>query len=275
MIHRNDGQWSLRLVLLACLSCCVVATSAEIPGASPAAPVTAAAPLVAAASDLKFALGEIVEHFRRETGIVTRVSLGSSGNLARQIEQGAPFEIFLSADEAYVRRLVDAGLTRDDGSVYAIGRLAFFAPTGSPLEPDPRLESLRRRLDGGDPGRFAIANPDHAPYGRAARQVLQALGLWNAVRPQLVIGENVAQAAQFASDGNTDGGLIAHSLALAPELGRRGRFALVPDELHEPLRQRMVLLRNASPAAIRLYDFMHAPASRAVFERYGFALPPD
>ena len=96
-----------------------------------------------------------------------------------------------------------------------------------------------------------VANGDiDSPF--KARQVLQALGLWNDVRPQLVIGENVAQAAQFASDGNTDGGLIAHSLALAPELGRRGRFVLVPDELHEPLRQRMVLLRNASPAAIRL-----------------------
>jgi len=237
--------------------------------------VEANPPLVAAASDLKFALDEIIARFERDTGLAVRVSYGASGTFARQIEQGAPFELFMSADEGFVRRLEARGLTRDAGELYALGRLVIFTPTGSPLRADPTLEFLRARLGNGALGRFAIANPEHAPYGRAAEQVLRRLGLWEAIQPRLVVGENVAQAAQFASGGNAEGGLIAHSLALAPELQRRGSFALVASTLHEPLRQRMVLLRNASPGAVRLYEFLGSPAARALLASYGFTPPPD
>jgi len=234
-----------------------------------------AAPLVAAASDVQFALDEVIERFERDTGISPRVTYGSSGNLARQIEQGAPFELYLSADESYVERLAERLLTRDRGTLYAVGRLALYVPQGSPLQPDPQLKHLAARLARGESGRVAIANPEHAPYGRAAEQALRSLGLWDAVRPKLLYGENVAQAAQFASSGNADGGIIAHSLALAPALRDRGRSVLLPEALHAPLRQRMVLLKRASPAAERLYGYLQSPASRAILREYGFVLPEN
>jgi molybdate transport system substrate-binding protein len=229
--------------------------------------------LVAAASDLNFALDEILVAFRADTGTDVRVTYGSSGNFARQIEQGAPFDLFLSADESYVERLAQRGLTRDRGALYAIGRIVLFVPRGSPLAPDAELRGLAKRLADGSAGRISIANPEHAPYGRAAEQALRRLGLWEAVAPRLVLGENVAQAAQFASSGNAEGGIVAYSVALAPALRGRGAFVLLPASLHAPLRQRMVLLSRASPAATRLYEHLQGPAARAVLVRYGFALP--
>jgi molybdate transport system substrate-binding protein len=234
-----------------------------------------ATPLVAAAADLKFALDEIVERFHAETGIAPRIAYGSSGNFARQVVRGAPYEIFLSADEQFVRALHEQGLTRDAGDPYAIGRIVLFAPTNSPLTPDPRLDDLARQLDSGGVVRFAIANPEHAPYGRAAEQALRARGLWEALRPRLVMGENAAQAAQFASSGDTAGGIIPYSLALAPEVSRRGTFALIPDSMHRPLRQRMVLLNGATPAAGRFYDYLRSPPSREILVRHGFTVPAE
>lgn len=259
----------------ACIAASIVATL--VAGASVQAADAAAtndtAPLVAAASDLQFALDEIVARFERDTGIRPRISYGSSGNFTRQIEQGAPFALFLSADEAYVERLAGRGLTRGRGELYAVGRIVLFAPRGSQLQPDPELKNLAAWLAAGGPGKLAIANPEHAPYGRAAEQALRALGWWESARPRLLFGENAAQAAQFASSGNTDGGIIAHSLALAPAMRDRGTFVLLPAALHAPLRQRMVLLRGASPAAERFYEFLGSPAARDVLRRYGFVLP--
>lgn len=240
-----------------------------------AATRVAPAPLVAAASDLQFALDEIVDLFRRDTGTEVRVTYGSSGNFTRQIEQGAPFDLFLSADETFVDRLAERGLTRGRGDLYAIGRIVLFVPNGSPLQADPQLADVASRLARGQLGRLAIANPEHAPYGRAAEQALRKLGLWERAQPHMLLGENVAQAAQFASSGNADGGIIAYSLALSPALRSRGTFALLPESLHEPLRQRMVLLERASPDALRLYEYLLSPASRAILARYGFALPDN
>jgi molybdate transport system substrate-binding protein len=245
---------------------------AAIAVAAPEAP-RAPSPLVAAASDLQFALDEILDGFRRETGISVRITYGSSGNFARQISQGAPFELFMSADESFVFALAERELTLDRGELYATGRIVLFVPEGSPLVPDPQLEHLARRLADGSSGRIAMANPEHAPYGRAAQQALQSLGLWQSAQSRLVLGENVAQAAQFAASGDADGGIIAYSLALGPALRDRGRYALIPESLHAPLRQRMVLLRHASPAAARLYEYLRSPASRAILARYGFVLP--
>lgn len=276
MSRRRSLLSRLRLALHACAGTCAVATTLALAAtgtASQAADVDA--PLVAAAADLQFALDEIVQRFRHETGIAARVTYGSSGNFARQVEQGAPYELFLSADESFAVALAARGLTRDQGALYAVGRIAVYAPLGSPLVPDAGLENLGRLLAAGRLGRFAIANPEHAPYGRAAEQALRARGLWEAVRPRLVLGENVAQAAQFASGGSADGGLIAQSLALSPELQRRGHSVALPASLHAPLRQRMVLLDGASPAAERLYEYLLSPASRAILVRYGFEPPPE
>jgi molybdate transport system substrate-binding protein len=123
--------------------------------------------------------------------------------------------------------------------------------------------------------KFAIANPEHAPYGRAAKEALIAAKLWNAIEPKLVLGENVSQAAQFAVSGSTQGGIFALSLALSPAFADAGRYALIPDSMHQRLLQRMVLTRRAGAGAVALYEYLQQPAARAVFKRYGFALPGE
>jgi molybdate transport system substrate-binding protein len=229
--------------------------------------------LVAAASDLAFALDEIATAFERQEGHRVEIVYGSSGTLTRQIQDGAPFEVFFSADEAFAERLVEAGLTRDEGTLYAIGRIVLFAPPGSPLVVDEGFDGLRRLLAAGRVARFAIANPEHAPYGRAAEEALRRHGLWEALRPALVFGENVSQAAQFATTGNAVGGIIAYSLALAPAMSALGHYALIDEADHAPLRQRMVRLARAGPVADRFYAYLQEPAARATLTRYGFVLP--
>jgi molybdate transport system substrate-binding protein len=233
------------------------------------------APLIAAASDLQFALDEVADQFTAQTRLPIRLTFGSSGNLARQIEQGAPFALYLSADETFVFRLADGGHTRDRGVLYAIGRIALFTPRGSPLNADDGLPGIDAALAAGSIRRFAIANPEHAPYGLAAEQALRAFDLWQRLQPHLVLGENVSQAAQFAATGNSQGGIIAYSLALAPSLRERGRFALIPEDAHEPLRQRMVLTRRATPAAERFYEYIQEEPARQIMRRYGFVLPGE
>jgi len=256
-------------MLLRSLLACLAAVLLQAPaGAQRAA-------TVAAASDLRFALNEVIIAFERETSLLVRVTYGSSGDIARQIEQGAPFDLFLSADESYVARLAARGLTVDGGVLYGIGRLVAFAPAGSPVLVDEALADLGRAAGDGRLRRLAIANPEHAPYGRAAREVLESLGLWSAVERKLVFGENVSQAAQFAASGSAEAGLFALSLAISPGLAGKGRYVVLPDKLHRPLRQRMVLLKRGSPGAGRLYDFLQQPAARAILKRYGFSVPAN
>jgi len=240
-----------------------------------AAPAAAQAPAIAAAADLKFALAELADRVKAATGREVRVAFGSSGNFTQQIENGAPFELFLSADEGYVERLAAKGLTRDAGVLYAIGRVVLFVPAGSPLKADPTLVDLRAAIGDGRLKRFAIANPEHAPYGRAARETLQAAGLWDAIRPALVLGENVAQATQFAAGGNAQGGIVASALTKTPEVARLGTAVLLPASMHKPLRQRMVLMRNAGPVAAEFFAWLQTKPAREVFVRHGFALPGE
>lgn len=233
------------------------------------------APAVAAASDLQFALMDVVAQFQRDTGKSVRLTFGSSGNFARQIEQGAPFELYFSADEEYVERLRGKQLTRDAGALYAIGRIVLFAPKGSALRLDEKLDGVHALVDSKQAFKFAIANPEHAPYGRAAQQALEKLDLWRKLRSNLVLGENVSQAAQFVTSGNATAGIVAYSLALAPAMKSSGGFVLLPEHLHLPLRQRMVLLKSASPVAEEFYRYVQAPAARTVFRKFGFVLPGE
>jgi molybdate transport system substrate-binding protein len=258
-------RWARISVLAGVLAAMVFAASA---GAEPRAAT------VAAAANLKFVLETIAADFRAGSGRAVRLVFGSSGNLVRQIEQGAPFEIFLSADEQHVFRLADKGLTRDRGVLYARGRIVLFVPQGSPVKAQEGLPGLRAALDSGALKRFAIANPEHAPYGRAAEQALRKQELWERLRPLLVYGENVSQAAQFAALGSAQAGIIPYSLALAPELAQRGAHALIPENWHDPIDQRMVLLRNAGETAARFFAFVQTEAAQAVLRRYGF-IPPE
>ncbi|MCC5988883.1 MAG: molybdate ABC transporter substrate-binding protein [Pararhodobacter sp.] len=236
-------------------------------------------PVIAAASDLQFAVEEIATAFTAETGMRVRLSMGSTGNFARQIREGAPFEIFMAADEAFIADLHADGFTLDAGDLYAIGRLAVIAPHGSPLAPDATpdaaLDNLADMLAEGRITRFAIANPEHAPYGMRAREALISRGLWDDLQPFVVLGENVSQAAAFALSGNAEGGIIAWSLALAPQLRERGTHALIPEDWHEPLRQRMALVQGAGPVAEAFYAYMMEPEARAIMARYGFVLPGE
>jgi molybdate transport system substrate-binding protein len=233
------------------------------------------APVIAGAADLQFALEEIAEAFHAETGQAVKLALGSSGNFARQIRQGAPFQLYMSADESYVLALERDGFTRDAGTLYGVGRIVVIAPHGSPLTPDAALDGVAAALADGRLKRFAIANPEHAPYGKRAEEALRRKGIWDAIRPRLVLGENVSQAAQFATSGNAEGGIIAYSLALSPKVSALGRYVLIPAEWHSPLRQRMVLLRDAGPVATRFYGYVQQPAARAILRKYGFLLPGD
>jgi molybdate transport system substrate-binding protein len=231
------------------------------------------APTIAAAANLNFSLSEIAKQFERDRGTRVDVVFGASGTLTRQIRDGAPFEMFLAADEEFPNQLTAAGLTRDAGVVYAIGRLVIFAPAGSPLVVDERLEGLSRLLGAGRLTRFAIANPDVAPYGRAAEAALRKHRLWDAIRSRLVLGDTIAQAAQFATTGNAVGGLIAYSLVKEPGVADRGRYALIPETDHAPLRQRMVLLKRATPIVEQFYAYMQGAAARAVLIKNGYAVP--
>lgn len=230
-------------------------------------------PVIAVASDLSFAISELSVSFHASTGFEIRYTLGATGNFARQIRAGAPFQMFMAADERFVSDLARDGLTRDTGQLYAEGRVAIIVPENSRLRPDPTLEDLRRALESGTLGRFAIANPEHAPYGQRAQEALEHAGLWEVIQPHLVLGENVAQAGQFAVSGSTDGGIIAHSLALAPDLATIGRSALIPSEWHAPLLQRMVLMPDAGPVAEAFYAFVQSPEAIRILSAHGFSLP--
>jgi len=247
----------------------------SILGASLPLVAQSTAPRIAAASDLKFAVDEIVESFRKETGKVVTTVFGSSGNFKTQIINGAPFQMFMSADEGFVFELADKGLTRDRGALYAIGRVALFAPKGASWKPDASMTDLREALSDGRITRFAIANPEHAPYGRAAEESLRTKGLWETVSPKLVLGENVSQAAQFATSGSTQGGIFALSLALSPQVGSLGTYVLLPADLHKPLRQQMVLLKSADETTTAFYDYIQSPAARTILRKYGFLLPSE
>lgn len=239
-------------------------------GRAASAPAT-----IAAASDLKFALDAIAAPFEAASGHRLRLVYGSSGQFYAQILQGAPFHLFLSADEDFVLRLADAGRTADRGHLYASGRIVLLVAQDSPLRPDGSLGDLAAALGDGRLRKFAIAHPEHAPYGRRAEEALRHAGLWARIRPHLVRGENVSQAAQFATSGAAQGGIVALSLALAPALAQRTRHGLVDATWHRPLRQRMALLAGAPPAAIAFFEHLSTPAALATMARYGFVAPRD
>ncbi len=257
----------LRRILLWALACGALAAPWAARAQSPAVPT------VAAASDLKFAVEEVAAQFEKATGQRLRLVFGSSGNFYSQILQGAPFHLFMSADEDFVFKLADAGKTEDRGRLYGHGRIGVMVPRGGPVRADGALRDLSAALADGRLKKFAIASPDHAPYGMRAKEALQHAGLWQRIEPLLVVGENISQAAQFATSGSTQGGIVAYSLALAPQVARLGEFALIPESWHQPLAQRMVVLRGAPPAARAFYEFLSTPEAQAIMVKYGFAMP--
>lgn len=226
---------------------------------------------VAAASDLNFALKEVAAGFEKQSGHTLRVSYGSSGNFFAQIQGGAPFDVFFSADAEYPRKLETEGLAQERSLyVYAIGRIVIWAPRGSL---DLKKDGMRALLN---PAvrKIAIANPRHAPYGRAAVAALKHFGIYEQVESRLVYGENVSQAAQFVESGNAQAGILALSLASAPQM-KEGEMWLIPETAHPRLEQAAVVLRaGRSPEAARaLLDYLRGSEGQAILKRYGFRLP--
>ena len=227
---------------------------------------------VAAASDLQFAIKELIVEYEKQTGHHVKLSLGSSGNFYAQLQQGAPFDLYFSADIGYPKKLEEAGLTVP-GSLYryAVGRVVLWAPKQSPVEVSKGLTVLRDAAV----RKIAIANPKHAPYGRAAVAAMEQSQVYAEVKDRLVLGENISQAAQFIESGACDVGIIALSLAMAPVMKSAGSYWLIPAEAHPPLEQGAVIMKQSKQqdAARHFLQFMQSPQGQEVMTRYGFTLP--
>lgn len=228
---------------------------------------------VAAAADMNVALGEIITRFGASHDVDVVVSYGSSGTFYAQILNHAPFDLFLSADVAYPNQLAARGLTLPQSEfTYAIGRLVLWAPVSSPLDVE---RGGLQALTGASIGHVAIANPEHAPYGRAAVAAMRAAGVYDRVRPKLVLGENVAQAMQFVQSGAAAAGIVALSLALAPNVKGRGRLFEIPAATYPRLEQGGAILKGAADvnAARALRGFLLSADGQAILARNGFFQP--
>jgi molybdate transport system substrate-binding protein len=242
----------------------VVACSGPSGAAPPRAALT-----VSAASDLTFAFQEVGVAFERATGTPVTFNFGSTGQLAQQIERGAPVDLFAAANVAFVDELQREGLILPDSkALYARGRIVLWSRQDSSLALE-QVEDLARP----EVQRVAIANPDHAPYGIAAREAMQTAGVWDAVQPRLVLGENISQTLAYADRGDVDVALVALSLSL----NSSGRWTLVPEELHQPIDQALAVVkgtRQERPAR-EFAAFVNGPQGRPIMRKYGFILPGE
>jgi molybdate transport system substrate-binding protein len=227
---------------------------------------------VAAAADLKFAMVELVQMFEGNSTTKVEVTYGSSGNFFSQIQNGAPFDVFFSADVEYPRKLAAAGAA-DPGTLYeyAVGRIVIWAPPDATV--DVAHDAWKALLDA-RVHKIAIANPEHAPYGRAAVAAMQKAGIYEQVRTKLVYGENISQAAQFVQSGSAQAGIVALSLAVSPAM-KAGKSWVIPADMHPPIEQAAIVLRGAQnkKGAAAFLEFVKSASGRQILERFGFRRP--
>jgi molybdate transport system substrate-binding protein len=239
---------------------------------APARPTAALDPpllTVFAAADLAFAFRELAPLFEKTNGVEVTLSLGSTGNLAAQIENGAPADVFFAADESYIDRLAAAdAIVPESRTLYARGRIVLATPKDSARRPSQLTDLLDPKIR-----RIAIANPMHAPYGRAAEQAMRKVGVWDTLRPKLVYGENVRQALQFIQVGAVDAGIVALSIANVPDIA----YTPIDPGLHAPLNQAAaVVTRSRRPDVARAFiRFVVGPEARPTMKKYGFLLPGE
>ncbi len=235
-------------------------------------PASAEKLTIAAAADLKFAMDELVANFKKsQPGNDVQIAYGSSGKFHTQIQQGAPYDLFFSADIAFPRELFKKGFASADATAYAVGRIVLCG-----ADMDASTMTLAG-LDDPKVTKIAIANPKHAPYGKRAEEALRSMGLWEKLQPKLVFGENIAQTAQYVQSGNAQVGIIALSMVIAPGLSGKGGYYLIPENLHNPLEQGYVITRRGGnkPLAKKFADYMGTKQARGVMTKYGFVLPGE
>jgi len=263
IVAHNKLRFLNRTVILAALLCL------WLPARAGAAEIK-----VAAASDLTFAFKDVAARFEKQTGNGVKLTYGSSGNFFAQIQNGAPFDLFFSADVGYPQKLEAAGLT-EPGTIYeyASGKLVIWVPNASKLDLSRGLSVLL------DPSirKIAIANPLHAPYGNAAVAAMRHDAIYDKVKSKLVLGENISQTAQFVQSGNADVGLLALSLGVAPAMKDSGRYVEIPSADYPPLIQAGVILKSSrnKELASQFLKFLKEPGTVALMERYGFSIPRD
>jgi molybdate transport system substrate-binding protein len=227
---------------------------------------------VAAAADLQFVMQDVGARFQKETGKSVKLIYGSSGNFAQQLQNGAPFDMFFSANLDYPKRLEAAELT-EPGSFYhyAIGKIVIWVPNDSKLDVGPGLKALL------DPSvkKIAIANPDHAPYGKAAVAAMQKENIYDQVKDKFVLGENISQTASFVASGSADVGIVALSLALSPNMKEKGRYTEVPAADYPAIEQACVIMRSSKNKEIaqQFLKFIQSAPVKELFQKYGFAIP--
>jgi len=228
---------------------------------------------VAAAADLSSALPDVADRYQKQTGVTVKLSFGASGALTQQIENGAPFDLFFSADMDYPRQLIAAG-DADGSSLYeyAVGKLVLWVPANSPLHLDQKGINVLF-----DPSvkKIAIANPEHAPYGRAAVAALKHAGIYDRVSGRLVLGENVSQAAQFVESGNAQVGFVALAHAVAPSMQGKGKYWIVPSTDYPPLAQGVVIVSHSQhrKEASEFLAYIKAEQTTGLLRKYGFEVP--
>mgnify|MGYP000704603118 CR=1 FL=1 len=261
------SQFPLALTVWLCLwlaSCAAPTTT------NPAPTKTANETIVvSAAADLTFAFQEIGGLFGQETGVKVVFNFGSTGLLAQQIEQGAPVDLFAAANVAFVEDLEKRGrILPDTKALYAQGRITIWTPEDSPFQ-FTRLEDLNRP----DIKYVAIANPDHAPYGIAAREAMQSAGVWDVLQPKLVLGDNAMTTLQYAQRGDVDVAIVPLSLSVE----QKGRYVLIPNELHKPINQALAVIKETKheSAARAFAQFINGPQGRPIMRKYGFILPGE
>jgi len=255
-----------RVLLAACILLSTISGWAQEKNGSPAL-------VIAAAADLSSALQEIGDSYEKKTGVKVKLSFGASGALTQQIQNGAPFDLFFSADMDYPRQLIAAD--NADGSSpyqYAVGRLVLWVPADSPL--DVEHQGMKVLLDP-SVKKIAIGNPQHAPYGRAAVAALRHAGLYDQVADRLVLGENISQAAQFVESGNAQVGFVALAHAAAPAMRGKGKYWEVPAEFYPPLAQGVVVLSHSQhkKEATEFLDYIKTKDVGELLRKYGFTLP--
>lgn len=224
---------------------------------------------IAAAADLRYALDEVVKEYKKNnSGANIEVIYGSSGNAFTQILNGAPFDIYFSADIMYPQKLKEVGLTLIEPKLYAIGRIVLWSAS---LDVSKSLSVLADKPN----IKIAIANPEHAPYGQRSVEALKYYKLYEKVEQQLIFGENISQAAQFCLSGNAEAGLIALSLVLSPSMSNQGKYFLIDEKSHRPLEQAYVILTHAkeNKLAFDFAKFVTSQSAKVIFEKYGFTLP--